>query len=41
VNRFLDDYADRGVDPPLDVHTALDYPPPSRPRKRKQGHLEP
>jgi hypothetical protein len=35
VNSFLDDYATRSLDPPVDVHKALDYPPPTRPRKPK------
>jgi hypothetical protein len=39
VNRFLDDYTERDIEPPIDVHVTLDYPPPGRPRKK--GHLKP
>lgn len=42
VNRFLDDYATRQIDPPVDVHEALDYPPLSRPRSKppRRRHLD-
>jgi hypothetical protein len=41
VNRFLDDYATRDLDPPVDVHKALDYPP-DRPKSRaaRRRHLD-
>jgi hypothetical protein len=31
VNKFLDDYATRRIDPPVDVHEALEYPPQDMP----------
>lgn len=41
LNQFLDDYATRQIEPPLNVHDFLDYPPvrpASRPPRRK--HLD-
>lgn len=35
VNKFLDDYTTRGIDPPVDVHETLDYPPLDRPRSKQ------
>jgi len=41
VNTFMDDYATRQIDLPLDVHEALDYPPLDRPRpKPRRRHLD-
>lgn len=34
VNKFLDDYATRQVDPPVDVHEVLEYPPLTRPKSK-------
>lgn len=31
-NAFLDDYAEKDEEPPVDVMTVLEYPPPNRPR---------
>jgi len=41
VNKFLDDYATRKIDPPVDVHEELEYPPfrpKSKPPRRR--HLD-
>lgn len=42
VNKFLDDYATRKIDPPVDAHTALDYPPLTRPKSKppRRRHLD-
>lgn len=40
VNKFLDDYTERSIKPPVDAHAALDYPP-DRPRKKSGKRLEP
>lgn len=41
VNKFLDDYATRKVDPPVDVHEELEYPP-FRPKAKppRRRHLD-
>jgi hypothetical protein len=41
VNKFLDDYTQRSVEPPVDVHAVLDYPPPDRPRSKSGRRLKP
>lgn len=41
VNKFLDDYTEKSIEPPVDVHSVLDYPPPDRPRKKSGRRLEP
>lgn len=38
-NAFLDDYASRSIEPPVDAVTELIYPPKNRPRTTK-GRLE-
>ena len=42
VNKFLDDYATRGIEPPVDVHKELEYPPPTRPVSKppRRRHLD-
>jgi hypothetical protein len=42
VNKFLDDYATRQIDPPIDVHKALEYPPLTRPKSKspRRRHLD-
>lgn len=42
VNKFLDDYATRKLDPPVDVHLELDYPPSTRPKSKppRRRHLD-
>lgn len=42
VNKFLDDYATRKIDPPVDVHEALEYPPSIRPKSKppRRRHLD-
>ena len=42
VNKFLDDYATRQIDPPVDVHKALEYPPLTRPKSKppRRRHLD-
>ena len=39
VNKFLDDYATRQIEPPVNVHDELEYPPSrpkSKPPRRRQ-----
>lgn len=42
LNKFLDDYAMREIDPPVDIHKELDYPPPTRPKSKppRRRHLD-
>ncbi len=42
VNKFLDDYATRQIDPPIDVHEELEYPPLDRPGSKppRRRHLD-
>lgn len=42
VNKFLDDYATRNLDPPVNVHEELDYPPLTRPKSKppRRRHLD-
>lgn len=42
INKFLDDYATRNADPPVDVHEALGYPPLTRPKSKppRRRHLD-
>lgn len=41
LNRFLDDYAQRSIEPPVDVQAVLEYPPPERPRTKTGRRLKP
>lgn len=34
INKFLDDYATRKIEPPVDAHEALEYPPLTRPKSK-------
>lgn len=40
INKFLDDYSTRSIDPPVDAVTELIYPPKTRPRDTSKGRLE-
>lgn len=40
VNAFLDDYATRSIEPPVDALAELVYPPKERPRTTPKGRLE-
>lgn len=40
VNTFLDDYATRSIEPPVDALSELIYPPKDRPRTTPKGRLE-
>lgn len=40
VNAFLDDYATREIEPPVDALKVLQYPPRDRPRDKSKGRLE-